>query len=153
MANPYTIVQTQAQTTAAIRLIIPRLEIRQHMEPAIAELMSTLAAQDIAPSGPLFTLHFRLDPDIFDFEVGIPVNTPVVASHRVIGSQLPACRVARTIYRGQYERLGAAWGDFKAQIAADSLPEAAGLWESYVVGPESTLDSTQWQTELNCPVK
>jgi effector-binding domain-containing protein len=153
MIDPYRIVQTEARTTAVIPLVIPRIEIRQHMAPAIAELMATLAAQGIAPAGPLFTRHFRFSPDLFDFEVGVPVDAQVAASGRVSAGQLPASRVARTVYRGPYEGLADAWGEFKARIAADSQPEAGGLWECYVVGPETSPDPTRWQTELNCPLR
>src|SRR5258707_923660 len=84
------IVQTEAELTAAIRLTIPRAEIQSVMGPAIAEVMAAIAAQGIAPAGPVFSHHLRMDPDTFDFEVGVPVMAPVSATGRVKASQLPA---------------------------------------------------------------
>ncbi len=89
------IVQTEAELTAAIRLTIPRAEIQSVMGPAIAEVMAAIAAQGIAPAGPVFSHHLRMDPDTFDFEVGVPVMAPVSATGRVKASQLPAVTVAR----------------------------------------------------------
>ena len=46
------IVHTAAQSTAIIRLTVPRDQMRTVMGPGIDELMSTLRAQGIVPSGP-----------------------------------------------------------------------------------------------------
>ena len=113
------ITQTAAQLTAIIRLTVPREEIRDVMGPGIGEVRAAVAAQGIAPAGPWFTHHLRMDPVTFDFEVGVPVAAPVVAVGRVKAGHLPATKVARTVYRGAYEGLAAAWGEFMAWIAAE----------------------------------
>ena len=100
------IVQTAAQLTAIIHLTIPREKIRNVMGPGISEVMAAVAAQGIAPAGPWFTHHLRLDPGLFDFESSVPVTAPVAAVGRVKPSQWPAMRVARTVYHGPYEGLG-----------------------------------------------
>ena len=146
------ITQTTAQLTAIIHLTIPRKEIRNVMGPGISELMAAIAAQGIAPAGPWFTHHLRMDPGIFDFEISVPVTTPVVATGRVKPGQLPAAKVARTVYHGPYEGLGEAWGEFDAWIAANGHTPASDLWECYVAGPESNPDPATWRTELNRPL-
>src|SRR4029077_5111120 len=92
------ITETSVQLTAAIRLTIPREEIRNVMVPGIAGLMAAVAPQGIPPAGPVFSYHLRMDPHTFDFEIGVPVTTPVAAARRVRASQLPATKVARTVY-------------------------------------------------------
>ena len=146
------ITQTAAQLTAIIHLTIPRDEIRAVMGPGIAELMAAVATQGIAPSGPWFTHHLRMDPGIFDFEISVPVTVPVVAAGRVKAGALPAAKVARTVYRGPYEGLGAAWEEFNAWITANGHVPASDLWEVYLAGPESNADPTTWRTELNRPL-
>lgn len=146
------IVQTAAQRTAVIRLIIPRNEIQRVMGPGINEVMTAIAAQGIAPAGPVFSHHLRMDPDTFDFEIGVSVAAPIAAAGRVEAGQLPAATVARTSYRGPYEGLGAAWGEFIAWIAAEGHEPAPDLWECYVAGPESSADPATWRTELNRPL-
>ena len=114
--------------------------------------MATVAAQGIATAGPWFTHHLRMDPGIFDFEICVPVTAPVAATGRVSPGQLPAAKVARTVYRGPYEGLGAAWGEFNAWIAAKGFTPGPDLWEIYVAGPESSPDPSAWRTELNRPL-
>jgi effector-binding domain-containing protein len=66
--------------------------------------------------------------------------------------QLPATTVARTVYHGDYEGLGAAWGEFGAWIKANGYTPAPNLWECYVAGPESNPDPATWRTELIRPL-
>ena len=100
----------------------------------------------------MFSHHLRMDPATFDFEVGVPVATPVAAAGRVRPGELPAATVARTIYRGDYAGLGSAWGEFGAWISANGHTPGADLWECYLAGPESSPDPAAWRTELNRPL-
>ncbi|MDB5349922.1 MAG: transcriptional regulator, effector-binding domain/component [Planctomycetota bacterium] len=146
------ITQTAAKLTANIRMTVPRGEIQKVMGPGLGELMAAVAAQRIDVAGPWFTHHLRMDPEIFDFEIGVPVSAPVAAAGRVTPSQWPAMTVARTVYQGPYEGLGAAWGEFEAWIKANGHTPAADLWECYVAGPESSPDPADWRTEFTRPL-
>jgi effector-binding domain-containing protein len=152
MIDTPAITTTHEQPTAVIHLTIPRAEIQTAMGPAHQELFSTLAAQGVTPAGPWFSHHFKMDPATFDFEVGVPVSGPVAAAGRVAASRLSARRVARTVYRGGYEGLGAAWGELDAWIEREGLKPAGDLWEIYAAGPESGSDPSGWRTELNRPI-
>ncbi len=146
------ITHTTAQQTAFIHVTVPRNEIQKVMGPGISELMATVAAQGIAPAGPWFTHHLKMDPEVFDFEISIPVKAPVVPEGRVRPGELPAAKVARTVYHGAYEGLGDAWGDFNDWIVANGHTPASDLWECYLAGPESNSDPAAWSTELNRPL-
>lgn len=152
MLDTLQIVETSAQLAAVIRLTIPRSEIQQAMGPAIGELMAAVAAQGQQPAGAIFSHHFKMDPATFDFEVGVPVASAITESGRVKMGELPAGTVARTVYTGPYEGLGAAWGEFNAMLSEAGHAPAANLWECYVAGPESGPDSSKWRTELNRPL-
>jgi effector-binding domain-containing protein len=144
--------QSDNQIAAVIHLTIPREEIQNVMGPGISELMATVAAQGIDITGPWFSHHLRMAPDIFDFEIGVPVSAPVTPVGRVKEGTLPAARIARTVYQGPYEGLGNAWGEFNQWIEEQELAPRADLWECYVVGPESSPDPAQWRTQLNRPL-
>lgn len=146
------VLQIGAKKTVVISLVVPRAEIRQVMGPAIAEILAALSAQGLTPAGPLFSYHKKRPTEMFDFEVGFPVNTPIAAVGRVKMSELPAATIARSCYRGDYEGLAAAWGEFCAWLESESLPVQDSLWECYLVGPESGPDPDQWRTELNRPL-
>ena len=145
-------IQTDEQLTAVIHLTIPRAEISNVMGPAIAEIMSTIAAQGGALTGPCFSYHQKRPYDTFDFEVGFPVSRPITPAGRVKMSKLPAAKIVRTTYQGGYEGLGEAWGEFCAWIETEGLNAQDSLWECYLSGPESSPDPDKWRTELNRPL-
>src|SRR5688500_2305050 len=106
------IVESEAVETAVLRFNIPRNDIKSVVGPGIGDVMSAATSQGVGPIGPVFSQHFKMDPERFDFEVGVPVNAPVAETGRVKPGKLPAMKVARTIYQGPYEGLGEAWGEF-----------------------------------------
>jgi effector-binding domain-containing protein len=146
------IVQTDALTTATIRFTISRNVIQTVMGPAIQEVMTTVAAQGLPPTGPLFSYHHKMDPETFDFEVGVPIASAIQPTGRVEASQLPSRKTARTTYHGPYEGLGEAWGEFSSWIEAQGLVAAPDLWEFYTAGPETGPDASTWRTELVRPL-
>jgi effector-binding domain-containing protein len=146
------IVQSPARRSAIIRLTVPRAEIQSVMGPGLGEIMAALARQGIVPAGPWFNHHLRMDPNIFDFEISVPVSLPIKAVGRVMPGELPVAEVVRTVYHGGYEGLHSAWAEFDAWIASEGLAIGPNLWEVYVKGPESGLDPAAWRTELNRPL-
>ena len=146
------IIQTSVQEAAVIRLTIPRSEMIKVFSPAVDELMAALATQGVEPVGAVFAHHLRMPPDTFDFELGVKVAAPVKPAGRMKSGQLPAVKVARTLYSGPYEGLPSAWGDFVKWMKANGHEQAENLWEVYSMGPQSTTDSANWRTELNRPL-
>ncbi len=149
--TPY-ITETKAQLTAMIHLKIPRSEIQLAMGPGISEVMAAVGAQGIGPAGPWFTHHRKMDPAIFDFEICVPVKAAVTPVGRVVAGEVPVVRVARTIYHGPYEGLGAAWGEFRSWIAEHGHDQLSDLYECYLAGPETSTDPADWRTELSQPL-
>lgn len=143
------ILQTSARLTAFVPVVIPRERIREVMGPALEELKAAVAAQGIEVTGPWFTHHVRLDPDVFDFEISLPVAAPVTASGRVQPGEWPAMTVARTVYHGGYEGLGSAWEEFDDRVGAHDHVLMPDLREVYLVGPAENVDPAAWQTELS----
>jgi effector-binding domain-containing protein len=146
------IARTDPVQAAVIRLDIPRAGIVHVMGPGMAELIATTSAQGVGPAGPCYSHHFRMLPERFDFEIGVPVSAPVTPAGRVQRGLLPAARVARAVLHGSYDGLPAAWGQLMAWIETQGLSKAPGLWEVYVSGPDRDPDPSSWRTELNQPL-
>jgi len=146
------VVQTRQQLTASIHLVVPGPEMPEFMGPAIEELMRTLADQGIKPTGPMFSYHYRMPSDTFDFEVGVPVAQEVKPKGRVRSGHLPAEKVLRTTYHGPYDGLADGWRAFMEQVEQSGHEPRPSFWESYVAGPESSPDPANWRTELNRPL-
>ncbi|MDB5935581.1 MAG: AraC family transcriptional regulator [Massilia sp.] len=152
LESPPHVTHADALQTAVIRLTIPRSEMRSVMGPAIAELMAAVSAQGVGPAGPLFSHHFAMHPDTFDFEIGVPVSGPVRPVGRVTPGALPATRIARAVLMGDYSGLPSGWSGFLDWVSAHGFKTAPDLWEVYVKGPESDPDPSTWRTELNKPL-
>jgi effector-binding domain-containing protein len=146
------IVQKPAVRMAAIHVTVSRERIREIMGPGYQELMEALKAQGVAPTGPWFTHHFTMQPDVFDFEIAVPVEADVKPAGRVKPGELPAMRVVQTTYRGPYEGLGEGWGEFDAWITKNGHKIKGDLVEVYRVGPEAGEDASRWETELSRPL-
>jgi effector-binding domain-containing protein len=146
------IINSAAQPAAVIRVTIPKDQIRQVMGPAIQEVLATAAAQGIGPAGPVFSRHFRFDPEVWDFEVGVPVRGPVSPAGRVRAGELPEAKVLRTVYHGGYEGLGGGWVEFETWIKANGHATRGDFWERYLTDPASNPDPATYQTELNRPL-
>jgi effector-binding domain-containing protein len=147
------IIQTKAEEAAVIHLTVPRSAMMKVFGPAVGELMAALAEQAVKPVGAVFAHHLKMSPDTFDFELGVKVSAPVKAAGRVKPGELPAAKVARTVYSGPYEGLPSAWGEFNKWLEANGYEQAENLWELYSVGPQSSPDPANWRTELNRPLK
>jgi effector-binding domain-containing protein len=147
------IVQAKGLLTAMIHLTIPKADIQKEMGPGIAEVRAAVAGQGIAVTGPWLTHHLRMDPNTWDFEICVPVASPVTPTGRVTPGKWPAGKVVRTVYHGGYEGLGQAWGELGAWIDAAGLTPAEDLWEVYLVDPGSDPEPSNWQTELNRPLR
>lgn len=146
------IVQTSDQLTAGIRLTIPRSEIHSVMDPAIQELMRVVAEQGIGPGGPWLSHHLRHQPDIFDFEVAVPVLAPVQPTGRVQPGRLPAARAVRGTHAGSYETLGTSWAELMTWIDGRAYVPGARFWEVYRIGPETSQNPDDWRTDLYRPL-
>ena len=152
LASEPRIVQTAAQMSAIIHLTIPRGEIQAVMGPGLTEVMAAVKAQGIGPAGPWFTHHRHMNPATFDFEICVPVTSPVTPGGRVEAATFPALTVARTIHQGNYSGLSEAWGEFGAWIAANGHTAAPDLYECYAIGPDASPDPANWRTELSRPL-
>ncbi|HLJ56620.1 MAG TPA: GyrI-like domain-containing protein [Chthonomonadaceae bacterium] len=152
MIEPPQVVETVAEHNAHVHLTIPREEIATVMRPGLQQVISALMEQDVEPAGPWYTHHLRMRPDTFDFEICVPVAAPIEPSAGVEPGELRAATVARTVYHGAYEGLGAAWAELMEWIQAHGHAPAEDLWERYLVGPESSPNPDDWRTELNRPL-
>ena len=158
MIETLKIVQSQLITAAVIHVTCPRERIQAEVAPAIKEVLAALAETGQRPAGPMFMHHLTMSGSHFDVEVGFPISAPLRPSGRVKPGELPAARVARTIYSGPYEGLFSAWEEFGRRLLDDNSVDPSVLapiktvWERYLVGPETGSDASQWRTELNLPL-
>ncbi len=146
------IVHTEAITMAKLYAKVPTSQIQVEMGKLVQEVIGEVQKQGIAITGPWFTHHFKRPDEFFDFEVCMPVATPISAADRVQPGEWPAMKVVRTFYRGNYSGLPAAWGEFLQWTDKEGLQLSPEIWERYLVNPSSENDPDKWITEMNRPL-
>ncbi len=80
--------------------------------------------------------------DVPHVEVGVERAEPCPLTGRVVPSSLPAGRVAMTVHRGSYARLGSAHRAVMDWCAEQGLPLTGARWEVY--GPHSDDPAEVW---------
>ncbi|WP_146618058.1 GyrI-like domain-containing protein [Lujinxingia litoralis] len=154
MLDAKEIISTRAKPSAVIRMTIAREMMPELFGPALEEIFDQLRTQGVISSGPAYAYHLRMDPEVFDFEAGVTVASPVTPAGRVEAGELPAhSQVARATYTGPYEGLGPAWGEFDGWVKEEGHTPEESLWEVYISGPESSTDPSTWRTDLYRPLK
>jgi effector-binding domain-containing protein len=146
------IVQTEPLIMAKLYAKIPTSEIRTEMGKLVQEVIAEIQKQGIAITGPWFTHHFRRPDEFFDFEVCMPVATPIQPAGRVQPGEWPAMKVIRTFYHGDYAGLPSAWGEFMQWTDREGLQISPEIWERYTINPNSERDPAKWLTEMNRPL-
>jgi effector-binding domain-containing protein len=143
------ILTTKEQASAVIHLTIPGRDMPKYMDPAIHEIIKTLADQGMQPAGPMFSYHHRRPSDTFDFEIGFPVAKAIKPAGRVVNSTLPAVQVVRAVYQGPYEGLAQGWGALQSWVREQKIGETGRFWESYLNNPNEVKSPSDYRTELN----
>ncbi|WP_437185367.1 GyrI-like domain-containing protein [Planctomicrobium sp. SH668] len=152
LIDPPQLTNVAESHAASIYVKTPREQITQVMGPGIHELMDVLNEQQISPTGPWYCYHLTCPAENFEFEISLPVTQEIRPSRRVENRFRPAQFVAKTTYRGPYEGLPDAWGEFQKWIHSEKLQPAGHFWEVYSQGPETGLPPEQWVTELVQPL-
>lgn len=143
------IITTTEQAAAVIHLTIPGRDMPKFMDPAIQEIIKTLADQGMQPAGPMFSYHHRRPTDTFDFEIGFPVSKAIKPAGRVVNSALPAVKVVRAVYQGPYEGLAQGWGALQSWVREQKIGETGRFWERYLNNPNEVKTPSDYRTELN----
>ncbi len=78
-------------------------------------------------------------------EIGVLASAPFTPAGRGIASALPGGKVATTVHRGDYSRLGDSHAAVQAYIREHGLEPAGPLWEIYGHAPPDPADA---ETEI-----
>ena len=153
------IVAFESRMLAAVHLKVPRNALQTSIEPAIQEVINVASLQGIQLAGPLTAYHHVMVDNMFDVDVGFPVNETVRSSGRVSTVHIAHATAIKTTFTGPYTQLFTAWQSLGDWFAANQDMQARGwhrdtrLCEVYVAGPDQIADPAAWRTELYMTVK
>lgn len=137
------IVELREQPAAVVHGHADSGHIGQFLEKAFSDVAAVVAAEHLTYTGAPFGRYTPTGDGGFDVEAGFPVSGPAVAAGAVEIITLPGGLVARTLHRGSYEGIGAAYEATGAWVQQHGFIVAGAPWETYLDGPEVPTPRTE----------
>lgn len=140
-------------TAVVRRTSLPVAEMVSFMDGSFNALGSAMQAGVFAPIGPAFSRYNSAFGETVDIEAGFPVAEPLTREHAagditVVASELPAGLLATAKYRGAYDGLGDAWGEFLEAVKTEGYELLLPYWEAYDTEPTPETDPADLITGL-----
>jgi effector-binding domain-containing protein len=114
-----------ARPTAVVSVTTTWAKFRAEWPAMLEEAREVVGPRE---AGLNVMLYLSDEPKV---EVGVLADFPFQPAGRVVRSELPAGRVARTVHRGSYDELGVSHQAVKDYCAAQGLTLAGPNWEIY----------------------
>ncbi|MEU4643513.1 GyrI-like domain-containing protein [Micromonospora sp. NPDC023814] len=144
-----------AQPTARILVRTPLTGLAEALAPGFARLFGGLAAQGIAPAGPVGARYLSDDLDAAELEVELfaPVERPPRPTAAIAAGELPGCLLAATVHEGGYDDIETAYRSLGRWIAEHDRALAGPAEERYLVSPAPGTPTAALRTEIAWPVR
>lgn len=134
-----------AQPYLGRRLHAPMASVGPLVQEAFAALYRHLAETGTPTAGPPFLIAQEPQGGFLDLEVGAPCTSLPASTADFEAGLLPAGRVAVTVYRGPYDRLGDVYPQLAAWISDRGLQMAGPPREVYLTPPgEDPVTEVVW---------
>jgi hypothetical protein len=155
---PYSPTSYEIPHSAMVSLgTFPREDCPKLFPQALNDIFSTLKEHKIERSGTTWaTHHLVCQPKTFTVDIHVPIKTKLPTTAGKKKTQPPRVQagslklnVLTKPYVGPYEKLHDAWTTFTNEVDSSNKYKPKGsLIEEYLVGPESTNDSSKFETNL-----
>ena len=147
----------QSRLLQLLDVELARGESLLRFDVALKEVPAILvvsAAGSVKPDRhPVILYHNDLaQDDDFSFEVCFPVARRLPGAAGVACRELPAGRVAFTIFKGPYDTIWNAYVELHAWIAEHGYAMAGPVRETGILTDDDTDDPREWVTELAVPL-
>ncbi|MEU5948962.1 GyrI-like domain-containing protein [Micromonospora sp. NPDC047465] len=143
------------QPTARILVRTPLSGLAEALAPGFARLFAGLAAQGIAPAGPVGTRYLSDDLDAAELEVELfaPVARPPRPTAAIAPGELPGCLLAASVHEGGYDDIETAYRSLGRWIAEHDRALVGPAEERYLVSPAPGTPTAALRTEIAWPVR
>lgn len=144
--------QREPQEIVGLRETVRMDELTDFFGRAYGSTMAALAARGVDPVGPPVALYGEMSDESIDVLAGFPVSPGAAPSDDVVADMLPGGPTVEAVHRGSYDTLRATYEEFTTWFAQEGVTPGPRMWEEYLVGPESGLEPSEWQTRIVFPV-
>ena len=112
-----------------------------------------MAANQIEPAGPPFTIYHTWDGKSTKMEAGMPTGEETKGSEEIASGMSYAGPALKVTYMGPYEGTGAAHEAIDVYATANGKEIVGPPWEIYITDPGTEPDTSKWITEVYYPIK
>jgi effector-binding domain-containing protein len=138
------LVDQTPQPTLSIRTTTSIKELPQELGKAygaIGQYMGELGEQ---PAGAPYAAYFTFSMESMDIEIGFPVGGSLPGKGEIQSGDIPAGKVAQTIYTGPYNKIEPAYNALTAFVEQQGYEATGVAYEFYLndpgeVAPEELL--------------
>jgi effector-binding domain-containing protein len=152
MAYEVEIKELPAQAVLTIRMTTTPGRLSETIREMLPQVSAYADERGAKLNGPPFALYHAYSDDEVDLEAGVPVDTAVDGSDRIISRELPATRAAVTWHVGPYDTSGEAHEFLDGWIHGQGMDHVGAPWEVYWTDPAEEPDSSKWRTEVGYPI-
>lgn len=130
-------------------------DLQDAFDAGYSAIALTFAGDALNPTGPALAIYHGDPMDVFDLELGFPVQSPpenpipTASGSVIVASALPSGSAVATTVLGSYDELGAGWAGLVERAGAEGL-RPGGIWiEVYVSDPGTAPE--ELRTDLLMP--
>jgi DNA-binding transcriptional MerR regulator len=139
---------------AAISEVVDVSDAMSWFRGALGELHATLATQDVSVSGPAGGIFAN---ELFADERGqatifLPCRGAVRPLGRITPLVVAGAELATTLHAGPHSDIDRAYGLLATYVTRHALGVDGPVREYYLVGPNETVDQSEWRTEIGWPI-
>ena len=142
-----------AQPVMSIRTRTTVQNLPTVLGKAFGDVAMAIGEQGQQPQGPPFVAYYNMDMNDLDIEVGFPVAKKLQAKGDVKPGEIPAGKVATTVYTGPYgDMMKAAYEALGKYVEEKGQVPAGVVYEIYFNNPMDTAPE-KLQTQIVFPLK
>ena len=138
------IVDQPAQPTLSIRTTTSIKELPQALGRAYGAIGQYLAETGKQPAGAAYAAYFTFEMESMDIEIGFPVASKLPGKGEIQSGEIPAGKIAQTVYTGPYNKIEPAYNALTAYVEQQGHEATGVAYEFYLndpgeVAPEELL--------------
>jgi effector-binding domain-containing protein len=152
MINPCETKDQAEQPVLMVRTRTPVQQLPGVLGESYGKIMTQMLAMGSQPVGPPYVAYFNMDMNDLDMEIGFPVAQPLPGRDDVQPGNLPASKIATTLFTGPYGSLGEAYHELNEYIRVNDLQSTGTVYEFYLNDPAETPPD-ELVTQIVMPLK
>jgi effector-binding domain-containing protein len=141
MGFMFSIVQTEAQPTLAVRTVTSINNLPNEIGKAYGSIIAYLSGRKEQPLGPAYVAYFNMDMQNLTVEIGFPVEKETEGSGNISASQIPAGKIATCFYKGPHSGIGSTYDKLAKWVAEKGYETTGTAYEFYYNSPQEVAET------------